>query len=366
MLKGPLVLYVHPTWRNGGLHSFFMNPWWGNVVDKTASPFTWEMLQTYAFNTKDYTITDNIADAHMVFAPYRHSWLLQYDSNLLTLCEQSATEAGLPLLLDGTGDIQYPVTSSNTIVLRYGGYRFLPERGSIQIPLFCDDLHERYKKDVWMPRRKSADKPIVGFAGWTQLTHRMLVRTTIKELPIRLKAFFDERYRACTKGVLWRRRAIHALKNSSRVVLNLRERSTFSASAKTAVGDMRILQKEMSQTIECSDYALDVRGDANNSTRLFEILSLGRIPVILDTERNFPFRDRIDYSSFALIVDFRDVEKLPERIAEFHAAITPERFIEMQKNAREAFVSFFRIDAVMQHIVRDLHARLLGETEERV
>jgi len=38
----------------------------------------------------------------------------------------------------------------------------------------------------------------------------------------------------------------------------------------------------------------------------------------VDTERNFPFSDKIDYSSFALIIDFRDIKKLPERIAEFH------------------------------------------------
>jgi len=121
---------------------------------------------------------------------------------------------------------------------------------------------------------------------------------------------------------------------------------------------MRKLREEMVDIILGSDYALDVRGDANDSTRLFEILSLGRIPVIVDTERNFPFSDKVDYSSFALIVDFRDIKNLPERIAEFHTTVSPERFEQMQKNARDAYENYFRIDALTRLIVEELRARL--------
>lgn len=124
---------------------------------------------------------------------------------------------------------------------------------------------------------------------------------------------------------------------------------------------MEKLREEMVETILESDYALDVRGDANDSTRLFEILSLGRIPVIVDTERNFPFSDKVDYASFALIVDFRDINHLPERITEFHKNISPERFEEMQRNARDAYVTYFRIDALMRPITEELYEKLSGE-----
>lgn len=180
----------------------------------------------------------------------------------------------------------------------------------------------------------------------------------IKELPMRLRGLFDAHFRACTKGVLWRRKAIGILRRSKEVVLNVRERSSFSANQKTAEGDVRKLQQEMVETILACDYALDVRGDANNTARLFEILSLGRIPIIVDTERRLPFADKVDFSSFALIVDFRDIAQLPERIAEFHKRVSPERFEEMQRNAREAYIRFFRIDAVMRSVVPELRTRL--------
>lgn len=352
-----LTLYVNPAWRRAGLHTPLLNPWWGNPTDE-ASILAKQMFDSYAFDTECYGITDNLQAADMVLAPYRHNWLLQFDTGLLTECARVARAANLPLLIDGSGDLETLLTIENAYILRIGGYRFMGERGRVQVPLLADDLLERYRGGRLALRQKGEGKPVVGFAGWTKISFKQYLRTVIKELPVRLHSIFDARYRACAKGVLWRRKAIRILQKSSQVLFNLRARNSFSASPKTAEGDMQTLREEMVDTILQSDYALDVRGDANNSTRLFEILSLGRIPVIVDTERNFPFSDKIDYSSFALVVDFRDIRRLPERIAEFHKNISPERFEQMQKNARDAFVRYFRIDALMRPIVEELRTRI--------
>ncbi len=73
-----LVLYVNPAWHREGLHMPFLNPWWGNPVGE-ASILTKQMLDAHSFDTEYYTITDDIKKADMVFAPYRHNWLLQFD-----------------------------------------------------------------------------------------------------------------------------------------------------------------------------------------------------------------------------------------------------------------------------------------------
>jgi len=292
--------------------------------------------------------------AQAVFAPYRHQWLRLNDMALLATCAEKARMSHLPLVIDGSGDIDVPVGIENVRVLRTGGYRFMPEEGRVVVPFLADDLLERCRDGHSAVRKKGAGMPVIGFAGWTRAPFLQRVRTTIKELPVRTRGLVDSQYRACTKGLVWRQKAIKALQGSSQVVLTLRARDSFSASAKTAKGDLVALREEMVNTILESDYALDVRGDANNSTRLFEILSLGRIPVIVDTERNFPFSDELDYSTFALVVDFRDIKKLPERIAAFHADVSPERFEEMQRAARAAYLQYFRIDALAPHIVRRL------------
>ena len=351
-----LRLYVNPAWRHGGLHTPLLNPWWGNP-NEDVSLFAKEMFDTYQFDTSLYTVTDDLQQADLVLAPYKHQWFMRHDRALWEECVRTAEEAGLPLLVDGVGDVEYPVVARNAYILRIGGYRFLPEKGRIQVPPPSDDLLERVCGGQLRIRAKSAGKPVVGFAGWAKLSLKQSLRAFVKELPVRLRGVFDSRYRAMTKGVFWRRRAIGILQRSEKAVLNLRARGSFSGSAKTAEAGMRELRQQMVETILQSDYALEVRGDANDATRLFEILSLGRIPVIVDTERNFPFSDAVDYSSFALIVDFRDIRRLPEIVADFHARVTPERYEEMQKNARKAFVEYFRIDAQMRHIVVQLPRR---------
>ncbi|MCC6290737.1 exostosin family protein [Candidatus Nomurabacteria bacterium] len=352
-----LRLYVNPKWRRKGIHTPLLNPWWGNPHEE-ASIFSKLMFDSYSFDTSLYVVTDDVSTAEMVLPPYPHQWFLRHDTELFDECVKIASECNLPILIDGLGDIEHPIEVKNAYILRYGGYHFLPERGRIVVPLHVDDLLERCCGGRFDVRKKKVGKPIIGFAGWTELSFSQYLRTIIKELPVRLLGVFDTRYRACTKGILWRQKTIKILQKSGQVRLNLRTRRSFSASPKTAEGDMKKLREEMVDVILQSDYALDVRGDANNSARLFEILSLGRIPIIVDTERNFPFSDKIDYASFAVMIDFRELNNLPSRIAEFHDNISPEHFEQMQKNAREVFVRYFRIDAIMRSLVEDLHTRI--------
>jgi hypothetical protein len=353
MKRSVLNIYVNPQWKRWGLYTPLLYPFWGNPNEEV-SLFAKEMFDSYHFDTSLYTVTDDISNADMVLPPHRHNWLIQYDKALLDECAEVARSAGLPLLIDGVGDVEFPLTIDNAYILRIGGYRFIPEKRRIQIPPASDDLLERCVGEELQIRKKSSDKPVVGFAGWASLTPWQRTRNFVKEIPTRIRGIFDPRCRAMQKGVLWRQRALAILKRSNVVQLNLKERTSFSGSAKTAQTDMRRLRQELVDTILASDYCLDVRGDANDSTRLFEILSLGRIPVVVDTERNFPFSDEVNYREFCLIVDFRDLKQLPQKIAEFHERVSPEQFEAMQRKARDAFVQNFRIDAQMKHIVQRL------------
>lgn len=351
-----LTLYVNPLWRHDGIYTPLLFHWWGNPYEE-ASSFTKQMFDSYPFDTSLYTITDDITKADMVLPPYKHQWLLRYDIPLWRECVDAAQRAGIPLLVDGTGDVEYPIEVPNVYVLRIGGYHFIPERGRIVVPPPVDDLLERCMNgELQIRKKREGEKPVVGFAGWAALSPKQKLRTIIKELPIRLRSIFDRRYITMTKGIFWRAKAIRILQASSEVEFNLKARASFSGSTKTAQGDLSTLRKEFVDNILASDYGLEVRGDPNTSARLFEICSLGRIPVIVDTERNFPFSDKVDYASFTLMVDFRDIKKLPEKIAEFHKNISPERFEQMQRNARDAYVNYFRIDALMRHIVEELRA----------
>lgn len=352
-----LTLYVDPKWKREHLiHSMLLNPFWGVSAAKDEALLRIQLAQTHTFDTTSYGISDDLEKSDMVFMPYSHRDVRRSYPELLSQCHTTAQRAGKPLLVDGIEDIQHPILLPRTYVLRYGGYRFETLEQDIVIPPLANDLLLMYCDGIVSTRKKGAI-PVIGFAGWSSLTLYQRLRTTTKELPDRLRGLFDSRYQAKKKGVFFRGRAISILKRSRLVTLNLLARTSYSGHVQTASNDIQTLQREFIDNLIGSDYGLDIRGDANASTRLFEILSLGRIPIIVDTERNLPFRDVVDYNLFSVTVDFRLLSKLPSIIADFHKTISEEQFEQMQRNAREAFVKHFRIDALMSHIIQELQVR---------
>lgn len=341
-----------------------MYPFWGNPPEQGNTLLRGMLFNKRGFDTTQYQVTDKGDEADMVYMPYSHSTARRRYPELLEQCSSTAQRLGLALLVDGIEDIQHPINTPNTYVIRYGGYHFEHNEKEIVIPPFSNDLLEIHCNGELQVRIKR-EKPVVGFTGWGNLTRYQTLRTVVKELPDRLRGVFDDRFRTKKKGVFFRIEAMRILQKSPSITANFIVRDSYSGHAHTASKSVEALQREFVDNLLESDYALDVRGDANASTRLFEILSLGRIPVIIDTERNFPFSEKLDYSSFALIIDFRDIKKLPERIAEFHKNISPEQFEQMQKNARDAYIHFFRIDALMGPIVEELRARLLSFKSSR-
>lgn len=358
-----LRLYVNPAWRRGEkeVYSPVLYPFWGvpAALGET-HPQTKELFESFPFDTRYFGITDDITKADAVFPPYPQWWLLRRDPALLAECAEVAQRANLPLFIDGRADGEPPVTTSSTYIMRIGGYRFdLSEKGRIEIPVPADDLLMRYAGEKWVPRKKGEGKPVVGFAGMVSEPKKNLyrtLRTGVKTFLVRAPLYVRGGYYPATdQGIFWRRRAVRILERSPLVTCNFKTRNYFSGSSVNAPVPVKDLLQEMTGIILNSDYALDVRGFANASTRLFEILALGRIPVIIDTERILPFADAVDYSKFSLIVDFRDIKRLPQVIADFHASLTPQQFEDMQLAARDAYVNYFRTDAQMPHILREFN-----------
>jgi hypothetical protein len=334
-------------------HIPLLYPFWGNTLDPKKTNSQHALFERHGFDTNFYSITDDISVADLLLMPYSHSIALRYAPDILAACIRESERQGKMLLIDGSGDIEYPVAAPHAIVLRQGGYRFLRKPNEIHIPFYAEDLLEVYCGGKLSLRTKR-EKAIVGFDGWSSLTPMQEARTLIKEIPIRVRSIFDDRYGACRKGVFFRRDALSILRHSSLIENNFFARRSYSGHTETASNAPERLRAAFVNSLLESDYGLDVRGDANASRRLFEILSLGRIPVIVDTERNFPFSDKINYASSALIVDFRDLNHLPERIAEFHKNISPERFGQMQRNARNAYRTYFRTDALTRALIESL------------
>ena len=172
-------------------HIPLLYPFWGNPPSPK-TPFHHELFARHGFDTALYTITDNANNADIVLMPYAHAVLLREDPELIEECSAAATRLGKRLLIDGLGDIEFPVAIPHSIVLRDGGYRFMRKENEIILPMYAEDLLEVYCSGELRVRPKEI-LPVIGFSGWASLGSMQALRSIIKELPNRLRGLFDSR-----------------------------------------------------------------------------------------------------------------------------------------------------------------------------
>jgi hypothetical protein len=118
------------------------------------------------------------------------------------------------------------------------------------------------------------------------------------------------------------------------------------------------LRREFVDNIDASDYTLCQKGDGNQSTRFFEVLSMGRIPLHIDTECVFPLETHIAYRDFCVFVDHADLAHAGKILSDVHTKLSPEQFEVMQKKAREVYENYLRIDSFTPFLMDEIRKRL--------
>lgn len=352
MRKEKLKLYVNRNLLAKELLPIpLLFPFWGAMF-KGNSPYATKAYE-HGFDPEYFELISSAEAAEYVLIPHDYWQIKKKYPELLEQMVKEADEAGKPLLIDASGDIAGKIEVPNSRVLRINQYRFdLPEN-EITVPVPCEDLLETYCNNKIVLRAKS-DIPTVGFVGWGHLSPRQRMRTLIKELPQRLLSIFNRKYTVFCKGVFWREKAIRIFNRSAVVKTNFIIRTSYSGNIRTLVGDPVKNREEFVKNIIESDYTLVVRGDANAATRFYETLALGRIPVFIDTACVLPLEDKINYREFCVFINYTDIKKAPEMLADFHKNLSPEEFVAMQEKARYIFRDYLRYDAFSRHLAESL------------
>ena len=85
-------------------------------------------------------------------------------------------------------------------------------------------------------------------------------------------------------------------------------------------------------------YVLCPRGDSNQSQRFFEVLSAGRVPVVIDTSMCFPEVENVNYSEFIISLKLsKSINTWDRQILEFDKRYSDEKFDELSDRIRGFF-----------------------------
>jgi hypothetical protein len=88
-------------------------------------------------------------------------------------------------------------------------------------------------------------------------------------------------------------------------------------------------------------YGLCVRGGGNFSFRLGEVLMMGRIPILIDTDCILPFPDLIPYDTNFIRIPIEKIDDMVNIIEKYHESHTEEELIQIQKKNRLIWETYY-------------------------
>lgn len=292
------------------------------------------------------------AQADYILLPHNYSSLKGQEAYIQHMVQLAETHQK-KLLIFWHGDSDAPVDIPNSIVFRTSQYRSLQRANEIMMPAYAEDLLESTEI---IPRHKGAI-PVVGFCGWANYKNfKNRVGTILKDALWSLRSFLksDPKLLAHKKGISFRMMALKVFQKSSTIKSNFIIRNSYSGNKSTISLDPSQARLEYRGNMLMSDFALVVKGDGNYSYRFYEALSLGRVPLLIDTECIFPLESVLDYSSFTIRIPFTELPQADRILKERFLRMSDQEFVAMQQKARDVFVDYLRIDKFLRYAVDHL------------
>lgn len=263
----------------------------------------------------------------------------RYIADVLALAEKNGKKVLLFLFEDEIYDLKWP----NTIIFRSSINRTEMASNEFSLPPVVADLSEG--RNVKPLRRPLV--PVVGFVGWAGFNStKRAIKAYIKNLFITFIALFNEPLFLARnqQGIFLRRYLLKLMKNDSRVNDASIVRTAYAGFTRDFTADL--VKKQREEYIDnmiTSHFTLAPRGDGNFSQRFFECLSVGRFPILVDTDSALPLSDVIPYERFVVMVPYQERSKTVDYVIDFVKGLSDEEFIKRQEEAKFYFDKYLSV-----------------------
>jgi hypothetical protein len=295
------------------------------------------------------------ADLAVLPAPWSHVMETAEGRSLARQFAAKAQSAGKQTVVFFNSDSTEEVSLDDSLVFRTSLYRSRRKPTEFALPAWSEDLvatHLRGQLYI-RPKRK---RPTVGFCGFAA----PLIQSWLRNFArwgagvAGLRKGVTDPFVSPGHGI--RLRAMRALTNTPGIDTDFVVRDVFFGVAVGGANSNQIkdLRQEYIQNILDSDYTLCVRGVGNFSYRLYETLSCGRIPVFVDTDCLLPYDSIIDWKKYCVYIGENEISRIGEKVAEFHEALSPEDFEQLQRDCRRVWEDYISPEGFFRNFHRHL------------
>ena len=325
------------------LHGAALLPFVRHVLKTEVDDVTYQKFREKEFldliKNPILNITNDINDADYILIPIDYSFLVKLPSeNFINHFVKLSKEASKPLVIAQFGDNFRDINIKNSIILRCSKYR-----NELKMNEFiCPPLISSLRSEARFSLLNKVNKLSIGFVGQTYKDVNSILHNFFKagkrDYLYTILGFFSPKYKYLRSGIFFRQRAVNTLLADSEIYCDFTLRNYWGLGRPMwSKGLSSIVRKEFIGNIQRNLYNLAVKGAGNFSFRFFEILSAGRIPVLIDTLCALPYHDKIDYSEFCIIVDHQNIKNIPTILKTWHATRSPDEILRAQVKAREIF-----------------------------
>ncbi len=322
-------------------HIAMLYPFWGIHSEVQANQRTY---QTYHDIGNSFFQMTDLDQADWIIAP--SAWEKSAQGRELTLQLAQHATPQKPIIIffwhDSTEDVNVP----NSIIFRTSFYKSTQKQNEYAMPAWGEDFIQTVYDGELVIRQKQPT-PTIGFCGYA-MTQKARWIQNLKDIARYIKdgASKTREKRAKRAYHVVRGKILNQLSKSKRVQPNFIIRDQFHGAVNPQ--QRQIERTEYIQNIINSDYVLCIRGAGNFSYRLYETLSCGRIPVFINTDCVLPYDFAVDWKKYCVWVEETDLAHLDEKVRQFHDNLSPEAFIQLQRDCRQFWKDYISPEGFFQ------------------
>jgi len=289
-----------------------------------------------AFSEKFFELCADPAHADFLMIPHDYFYISSDRSYVDSFVALAKKHSKTILIFDHSDlDLDIDVDIQYSIVFRVARYRHQLKPNEIIMPPIIEDLGAQ---GIFI--RPKGPKPVVGFCGYAGFkTLKDRAKYALRCALYAAKSLWDPHAPAHMPGLYFRRASMQELKKSGAIETDFIVRSTYSGHKDSIELDPAEARGQYIANMAGSDFALCPKGDGNYSNRFYEALSLGRIPVLIDTECVLPFEDEIDYGRLIVRVPYGNIDTAAQKILERYDSLDDGAYAALQRDVRNIWTS---------------------------
>lgn len=268
--------------------------------------------------------------------------------------QETASEHNKPFGVFSNSDLIVDPRVENVFIFSPGAYRSIPNIIDLPATLPNDPLQKWYD-GKWDPIVNIHD-PSVGFCGQATINPFKAIKDLIKiaSLGIKQKSGKVKFMRLPVFLPAWERgRLLHHLAKSKKIKTNFLLRTQYKGGA-SSTDEKDAVEKEFFNNIYTNLFTICMRGFGNYSVRFFQTLSLGRIPVLIDTDSSVSFSEFIGNKEFFIRVPYHDRRNTDEYLIKFLQGKSQSDLIKYQKGCREIWENYYKKEGLIKYVAEEM------------